>query len=168
LHTSSAYTDKLHEPFISATSKRSFHSTRPTSAAKRDYYEVLGVPRSASKGDIKKAYFQLAKKYHPDTNKEPGAGEKFAEVSAAYEVLSDDSKRKSYDQFGHAAEDMGASAGGYSGQHMNPEDIFNEFFRQAGGGNGFGFGFAQQEEGVSQCVEFVCSEFKILLESSLL
>ncbi|MEM2110917.1 MAG: DnaJ domain-containing protein, partial [Candidatus Bathyarchaeia archaeon] len=69
---------------------------------KKDYYEILGVPRNASKEDIKKAYRELALKYHPDRNKSPEAEEKFKEISEAYAVLSDDEKRMQYDQFGHA------------------------------------------------------------------
>ena len=71
--------------------------------AKRDYYEVLGVSKSASAAEIKKAYRKLSKQYHPDINKEPGAEDKFKEISEAYEVLSDDTKKAQYDQFGHAA-----------------------------------------------------------------
>lgn len=82
-------------------------------AAKRDYYEVLGVGKGADEGTIKKAYRKLAKKYHPDSNNgDPQAEQKFKEVSEAYAVLSDPEKRKLYDQFGHAAFEEGAGAGG--------------------------------------------------------
>ena len=77
--------------------------------AKRDYYEILGVSRTADADTIKKAYRKLAKKYHPDTNSgNAGAAEKFKEITEAYGVLSDEKKRKLYDQFGHAAFDAGA------------------------------------------------------------
>ena len=82
-------------------------------ADKRDYYDVLGVQKGASDADIKKAYRQLAKKYHPDVN--PGdkdAEAKFKEVNEAYEVLSDPDKKAKYDQYGHAAFDPSAGAGG--------------------------------------------------------
>ena len=69
---------------------------------KRDYYEILGVKKDSSASDIKKAYRKLVKKYHPDVNKEDGAEEKFKEIQEAYEILSDDSKRSAYDQYGHA------------------------------------------------------------------
>ena len=87
-------------------------------AAKRDYYKVLGVDRNADDAALKKAYRKLAKKYHPDSNKDnPHAEEKFKEASEAYAVLSDREKRKMYDQFGHAAFDgsMGGGAGGAEG-----------------------------------------------------
>ena len=106
-------------------------------ADKRDYYEVLGVDRSASEDQIKKAYRQQAKKYHPDLN--PGdktAEEKFKEVNEAYEVLSDSEKKAKYDQFGHAGVDPNFGAGGYGGGSYNVDfgdlgDIFSSFF---GGG----------------------------------
>ncbi len=105
--------------------------------AKRDYYEVLGIDRNATKDEIKKAYRKLSKKYHPDINKEPGADEKFKEITEAYEVLSDDQKRAHYDQFGHADpnQGFGGFGGGFDGADFGGfggfEDIFNTFF---GGG----------------------------------
>ena len=106
-------------------------------ADKRDYYEVLGVDKGADEGSIKKAYRNLAKKYHPDMN--PGNAEaerKFKEVNEAYSVLSDPDKKAKYDQFGHAAFDQGAGGyGGYGGfgDFGDIGDIFSSFF-----GGGFG------------------------------
>ncbi|MDU6197049.1 MAG: DnaJ domain-containing protein, partial [Staphylococcus haemolyticus] len=102
--------------------------------AKRDYYEVLGVSKDASKDEIKKAYRKLSKKYHPDINKEEGADEKFKEISEAYEVLSDDNKKANYDQFGHDGPQGGFGGQGFSGQDFSGfggggfEDIFSSFF----------------------------------------
>ena len=74
-----------------------------SSNGKRDFYDVLGVPRDTDKGGIKKAYFKLAKQFHPDTNKDDeSAADKFKEATEAYEILSDDKKKELYDQFGHA------------------------------------------------------------------
>ena len=120
---------------------------------KRDYYEVLGVDKKASASEIKKAYRKLVKKYHPDVNKEADAEDKFKEVQEAYEVLSDDSKRSAYDQFGHAgtAGFNPGGAGSYSdfggGAPFDMGDIFNTFF---GGnmGSGFGFDFGGGSRGV--------------------
>ena len=100
--------------------------------AKRDYYEVLGVPKNASEQDIKKAYRSMAKKYHPDRNKDnPEAEAKFKEVQEANEILSDPQKRAAYDQYGHAAfENGGTGAGGFGGQG------FGGF---GGGAGGFDF-----------------------------
>ena len=75
-------------------------------AEKRDYYEVLGVSKNATPDEIKKAYRKLAMKYHPDVNKDPGAEDKFKEINEAYEVLSDEQKRQTYDQFGHAGMEL--------------------------------------------------------------
>ena len=74
---------------------------------KRDYYEVLGLTKGASKEEIKKAYRKLSKQYHPDINKEANAVDKFKEISEAYEVLSDDQKKAQYDQFGHTGPNQG-------------------------------------------------------------
>lgn len=94
--------------------------------AKRDFYEILEVPRSASKDEIKKAYRQKAIKFHPDKNPDnKSAEEKFKEAAEAYEVLSDDNKRSRYDQFGHAG--LSGAGGGYSGQGMTIDDIFANF-----------------------------------------
>lgn len=109
------------------------------SANKRDYYEILGVDKKASKDDLKKAYRQLAKKYHPDLNKkDPQAEEKFKEINEAYQVLSDDDARAKYDQFGHAAFDQ-ASGGGagpfgdFFGDFGDFGDIFDLFGSFTGG-----------------------------------
>ncbi|MDN6195314.1 MAG: molecular chaperone DnaJ [Atopostipes suicloacalis] len=101
-------------------------------AEKKDLYDVLGVSRDASQDEIKKAYRKLSKKYHPDLNDSDDAEEKFKEVSAAYETLSDESKRSSYDQFGHASTDPNFNAGGRGGAGgfggSGFEDIFSDFF----------------------------------------
>lgn len=103
-------------------------------AEKRDYYEVLGVDKGADKKEIKKAYRKLAMKYHPDVSEDPESGEKFKEISEAYGVLSDDEKRSTYDQYGHAG------MGGFSQEdifnNINFEDIFRGF-SGAQGGAGF-------------------------------
>ena len=104
---------------------------------KRDYYEVLGVSKTATDSEIKSAFRKLAKKYHPDVSTEENAAEKFKECQEAYAVLSDPQKRKQYDQFGHAAFSGGAGgAGGFSGfdfGDINMSDIFEDLF-----GGGFG------------------------------
>jgi len=85
-------------------------------STKRDYYDILGVTKSASASDLKSAYRKLALKWHPDRNKEAGAEAKFKEINEAYEVLSDAGKKAKYDQFGHAAFDPSAGFGGQGGQ----------------------------------------------------
>jgi molecular chaperone DnaJ len=105
--------------------------------AKKDYYDILGVNKSASKDEIKKAYRTTAFKYHPDKN--PGdkaAEEKFKEASEAYSVLSDDKKKANYDQFGHAAFEGGGGGGGFSGFDTSSfSDIFEDFFSDFTGGS---------------------------------
>jgi molecular chaperone DnaJ len=100
---------------------------------KRDYYEVLGVSRSASPDDIRKAYRKLAFQFHPDRNPDPGAADQFKEATEAYEILSDGEKRSFYDRFGHVAAERGfnGGAGGFGG--FGFEDIFESFFGAATG-----------------------------------
>jgi molecular chaperone DnaJ len=116
--------------------------------AKRDYYEVLGVNKDADEQQIKRAYWKLAKKYHPDVNPDnKEAEEKFKEANEAYEILSDKDKRARYDQFGHAGVDPSAGGGsgfggfGGGGFNVNLDDLFSSIF---GGFGGFGGGFAGQ------------------------
>ncbi|CAM9385760.1 unnamed protein product, partial [Ectocarpus fasciculatus] len=123
------------------------------SSSKKDFYSVLGVSKNISKADLKKEYFKLAKKYHPDVNKEKGADVKFKEISEAYEILSDDNKRQMYDAYGHAGVDpnmqqqggnpfegfggFGGGFGGFGGggQHIEVEDL-SDLFEAAFGGGG--------------------------------
>lgn len=108
---------------------------------KKDYYEVLGVSKTASDSEIKSAFRKLAKKYHPDVSKEPDAAEKFKECQEAYAVLSDPAKRKQYDQFGHAAFSGGAGGSGMGGfgnfDFGDMSDIFDDILGGLGGFGGF-------------------------------
>lgn len=109
---------------------RSFHVSSKV-LAKKNYYEILGVSRNSSGKDIKKAYYQLAKKYHPDTNKnDPNASKKFQEVSEAYEVLSDENKRKEYDTWGETSEQMDMGAGPSPGRNTHTRDYNWQFKSQ--------------------------------------
>ena len=146
--------------------------------AKRDYYDVLGVNKSASDAEIKSAFRKLAKKYHPDLNKEADAAEKFKEVQEAYDVLSDESKRKTYDQFGHAAFDQGAAGenpygnyggyGGFSGfdtsgfgfDDIDLGDILNAAF-------GGGFGGRKKNSNKPQKGEDVLYRMKISFKDAV-
>jgi molecular chaperone DnaJ len=113
--------------------------------AKRDYYEVLGVSKDASEAEIKKAYRQMALKYHPDKNpNNKEAEEKFKEAAEAYDVLSNAEKKQKYDQFGHSG--MGNS-GGFSGGGMSMEDIFSHFGDIFGGAFGDFGGFGRSQGG---------------------
>ncbi len=106
--------------------------------AKRDYYEVLGVSKNATEAEIKSAFRKLAKEHHPDVSKDPNATEKFKEVQEAYAVLSDQTRRSQYDQFGHSAFDNNGgynSTGGFDFSGFDFGDIFSDIF-----GSSFGFG----------------------------
>jgi len=131
-------------------------------AEKRDYYEVLGVQRNASKDEIKDAYRKLAMQFHPDRNKDPGAEERFKEISEAYAVLSDDQKRQTYDQLGHSGFD----------QRYSSEDIFrgadfDSIFRDSGFGDlfrtFFGGGFGGERRNVGQDLAY---DLEITLEEA--
>lgn len=132
--------------------------------SKRDYYEVLGLSKTASKDEIKSAYRKLAKQYHPDINHSPDAPKKFQEVQEAYDVLSDDNKRAQYDRFGQAAFEQGASTGGagnpfgggFSSQGFGDfdlNDIFNSFFgggARRGGGSSSGAGPGKGQDSLTR------------------
>ncbi|XP_056442797.1 dnaJ homolog subfamily A member 3, mitochondrial-like isoform X1 [Gadus chalcogrammus] len=138
-----------------------FHTSTPV-RDKEDFYSILGVARTASQKDIKKSYYQMAKKYHPDTNPDdPSSKEKFAKLAEAYEVLSDEVKRKQYDTYGAAGFDPSRGGGGAGQQQyyragsasVDPEELFKKIFGEFSGGRGFGdFGsmFDQRPEFVME------------------
>ncbi|XP_035911908.1 protein tumorous imaginal discs, mitochondrial isoform X1 [Anopheles stephensi] len=162
---------RLQRPSPSSRYSTALQSTRSFYTSnilhKKDYYNTLGVTKNASPKEIKKAYYQLAKKYHPDTNKDdPNAGKKFQEVSEAYEVLSDETKRREYDTYGQTSEQMGRSGAGPGPgagpqgfsqnwqfrSTIDPEELFRKIFGDGGFQTGFddysdskfGFGGAQE------------------------
>lgn len=111
-------------------------------AASKDYYEILGVSKSSTPEEIKKAYRKLALEYHPDRNKTKEAEDKFKEITKAYEVLSNEEKKKAYDQFGHAAFEQGAAGGGPFGGFGGSSGQYGPFsysYSTGGGGQGFDF-----------------------------
>ena len=126
----------------------------------QDYYQILGVPRDASAADIKKSYRQLARKYHPDRNKEASAEDKLKEVNEAYEVLKDEQKRKAYDQFGdnwkHGQQFTGdfgggfGGGGGFRGAEGFSSGDFSDFFESIFGGGFQQQGFGQRGAGPRQ------------------
>lgn len=128
----------------------------------KDYYDILGISKDASKDDIKKAYKKMAKKYHPDLNKEdPKADEKFKEANEAFSVLSDDKARSQYDRFGTVGDDYGSSNGGagfggFGGAGFGDfgfEDIFDSIFGGRSGFGGFSRRSQQRQEAVGESLE---------------
>jgi len=116
------------------------HSVRhfnPKSEQKKDFYDILGVSRDAKDTEVKKAFYKLAKQWHPDANKAPEAKEKFSEINEAYQVLSNKEKRAQYDAFGHTGGAGGM--GGFNAADINLNDLFENLFGR-GGGSGFPFG----------------------------
>ena len=138
---------------------------------KRDYYEVLGVSKNADEKDIKKAYRKLAMKYHPDVNKEPDAEDKFKEINEAYEVLSDESKRKAYDTYGFAGVDPNF-AGGQGNPFQGGSFSFDDLFGGGGGGfssggfGGFGMGGGWTYSGPPELEEAIMGELGIVPQAS--
>ncbi|KAI3810297.1 hypothetical protein L1987_19909 [Smallanthus sonchifolius] len=127
----------LHTLYHLRSASGNFHHRRGRSLivqAESDFYSILGLSKNASKSEIKSAYRKLARSYHPDVNKEPGAEQKFKDISNAYEVLSDDEKRSIYDRYGEAGL-KGAGMGG-TGDFNNPFDIFESLFDMGGMGMG--------------------------------
>ncbi len=136
---------------------------------KKDYYEVLGVSKNATDEEIKRAFRVLAKKYHPDVNKEPGAAEKFKEIGEAYQVLSDKNKRAQYDQYGHAAFDGAQGGAGFDMGDINLDDILSNLF--GGGFGGFssfsGFGGNSRTRKSARRGEDLLMHIKISFEEAV-
>ena len=122
---------------------------------KKDYYEILGVSKTATDEEIKRAFRKLAKQYHPDINKEPGAEEKFKEIGEAYAVLSDATKRRQYDQFGHVAFQNGGAGGdsGFQGFDMGDIDLGDILGDLFGGGFSSFSGFGRSSRSSSRATK---------------
>lgn len=136
---------RIVKPFHSAIRRAAFHSSRLNLA---DPYKIIGVNKDATSSEIKKKYYQLAKEFHPDTNKDPKAKEKFVEIQNAYEILSDETKRRNYDQFGDESQQQQNPYGGFGGfQGGNPfggsGNPFEDLLRGFGSGGTRGNPFAQ-------------------------
>ncbi|XP_050432243.1 protein tumorous imaginal discs, mitochondrial isoform X2 [Adelges cooleyi] len=164
LTTKESTTKRVIHPIFSSDTKF-IHTTNKLNN-KKDFYNILGIAKNASQKDIKKAYYQLAKKFHPDTNKgDPSASKKFQEVSEAYEVLGDESRRKEYDTWGSTSNmNMGGTGGMGNENYQNSwsyksnvdaEELFRKIFNQTGFGNSqffqddfsdsaYGFGAAEE------------------------
>lgn len=131
-------------------------------AEKRDYYELLEVPRDADAATLKKAFRKLAIQYHPDRNDAPEAEEQFKEINEAYAVLSDASKRAQYDRFGHASANMGAGGAPFSGGGFDPgmfRDVFGDRFEEM-----FGAFFSQRTQGGARHGQDIETELELTLE----
>ncbi|TDL28796.1 DnaJ protein [Rickenella mellea] len=156
---------QINSAYRQATSggRRNFHSSAPVASTPKDPYQVLGVPTDAPQPQIKKSYYELARKYHPDTNKDDGAQEKFVEIQTAYDTLSDEKKRAAYDRYGAASQQPGFDpdafsnangpfgAGGFGGFQdfgsafgaaggRGGADLFEQLFGSAFGSRGRGKG----------------------------
>ncbi|KAJ3224126.1 hypothetical protein HDU81_008730 [Chytriomyces hyalinus] len=183
-HRRSFHLPKSHSPAFAAPRAASFHSSAiHLSKKQKNPYDLLGVDKTASANEIKKAYYAKAKQYHPDTNKDPSAKDKFQELQQAYDILSDENKKASFDQYGHAdgnqgfGGDAGAGGfpggfggfGGFGGGPQNGGHIFEELFRNFGGGGARGYdvnepgrdvnvsmriGFMEAVKGVEKAVNY--------------
>ena len=137
---------------------------------KRDYYELLGVSRTASGEEIKRAYRNLARKYHPDVNRQQGAEDKFKEINEAYEVLSDDTKRRAFDRFGFEGVNGSGGTGGagFGGQGMGGfGDIFDIFFGSGGGRSAAGGSMAERGDDLRQDIEVTLEEAVLGIEKTV-
>src|SRR5262249_34564807 len=130
-------------------------------ADKRDYYEILGVSRTASGEEIKRAFRNLARRYHPDVNKSPDAEAKFKEINEAYEVLSDNNKRKAYDTYGHDAMSRAAAGAGGFGTGAGfggLNDIFDLFVNMGGGRSAVNPNAPERGDDLRQDIEIMLEE----------